>query len=270
MPKSKKKVSKIFPVETKPGSVLRGSVLRVNDTASLSGSQSVDDKGGKILRKVVVELIFWGSAWKGDPFIVEVTHAIATILTSPYMTELQQYRGILRGCLGDIVVVNSNVGSSNANPPSTFVHADVEKLISDLIKAQKVQDPKSNDQLLYCVIFPTNHRYANPDHPGQILVGEHYSFSMNGVNVHYAWVINDRTLNSMNSIPKVFSHELVEACTNPDVGRGRAAFVIGNQEIGDVCNDKPTDTGFLNGVYMQKYWSQRHRMCILPNQFPNT
>jgi hypothetical protein len=93
-------------------------------------------------------------------------------------------------------------------------------------------------------------------------VGEHSFFSFNNTNVHYAWVTNDGALNNFNSVPRIFSHELVEACSDPE---GTAIQIspanpTSWNEIGDACNS----TAFLDGVLVQSYWSQIDRACIIP------
>jgi hypothetical protein len=93
----------------------------------------------------------------------------------------------------------------------------------------------------------------------ETLVGYYYTFDMNGTRGYIAWIENDGTLGSLNSIPKVFCYELIEACTNPDLGSG---FIVnGNTEIGDVCN---STAEIINGIAFQTYWSQAGKLRILP------
>ena len=61
----------------------------------------------------------------------------------------------------------------------------------------------------------------------------------------------------------VFSHELVESVTDPE---GSAITGTGcNQggwcEIGDVCT---ANTAVINGVTVQRYWSQVDGQCVVP------
>ena len=78
-----------------------------------------------------------------------------------------------------------------------------------------------------------------------------------------------------NCVTKVFSHELVEACTNPDVdtsndsilvqGKNADGTAVTNDEIGDTCNNEFA-TVDMNGVScsVQSYWSKADNACILP------
>jgi hypothetical protein len=250
---------------------ISSGIVRVLAPTNTTNITDVQYHGGPILTNVKVEEIFWGSWWQENPdFVVKVNHAISTILSSPYMTELQQYGGIQRGSLsGNMIIVDTPLGQSPADPPQVFKHEDLEDLISNLINNKRVSDPETNDQLLYCVFLPIDCRYEDPSY-----AGEHSYFPKDGLGtkIHYAWVLNDGTLDSRNSIPKVFSHELVEACTDPELNHA-PGFVHerdanGNEfEIGDTCEN---EVGMINGVIMQAYWSQRHRRCILPAFFPTS
>jgi hypothetical protein len=62
-----------------------------------------------------------------------------------------------------------------------------------------------------------------------------------------------------HSIPKVFSHEVAEACSDPDVGSG--IIVNNNQEIGDVCNNTWQT---INGHAEEAYWSEADLRCVIP------
>src|SRR6266487_3707025 len=70
----------------------------------------------------------------------------------------------------------------------------------------------------------------------------------------------------MNCLPggSIFSHELAEACTDPEgsaiLGTTGTCSRDGWCEIGDVCEGVNT---IINGVTVQKYWSQRDRACIV-------
>ncbi len=221
---------------------------------------TVVDLGGPVLTNVHVHLIFWGSMWAGNPFLaaVDVTNAVTSILSGPYMTALSQYRGIGYGTLSGTTLVTTS------NPPPVFSDQDVIDLITGLIQAGTVPTPGSDDQLLYCVIMPIRVEYISSG-----IGGAHNSFRFGqrnqpgSRNVHYAWVMND----GMDSLTTRFSHELVEACTDPEIN----AFQIPSgtpphwYEIADVCD---SSTAVLNGVVVQPYWSQSDLACVLPAGLP--
>jgi hypothetical protein len=63
-----------------------------------------------------------------------------------------------------------------------------------------------------------------------------------------------------------FSHELVEALTDPE-GNGiqvNPTNPTNWNEIGDVC----ATTGLVNGVTVQWFWSQSDRACVIPANLP--
>ena len=62
-----------------------------------------------------------------------------------------------------------------------------------------------------------------------------------------------------DSIPKIFSHEIAEALSDPDLGSG--IIVNGSDEIGDVCNNTWSS---VNGHAEEAYWSQADRRCVIP------
>ena len=99
-------------------------------------------------------------------------------------------------------------------------------------------------------------------------IGEHKSFSYNGATAYYCWVdsAGGLTDNASDGVVNIFSHELVEACTDP---LGSAIHVNGtgvsNDEIGDTCNNEFAIVE-MNGVNcnVQCYWSAADNACIIP------
>lgn len=57
-------------------------------------------------------------------------------------------------------------------------------------------------------------------------VGQHQFFDFNGSRAYWAWITNDGTLTGGNSIPKVLSHEICEACSDPDLGRALSPISV--------------------------------------------
>ena len=218
------------------------------------------DRGGTVLTNVQVQLIFWGREWDSDPppspTASDITKAIATILSSSYMSELSQYRSISSGSLLGTTVVTTS------EPPKSFKDKDVAHFVQGLIDSGTVVSPFSNNQILYFVLMPIQVQ-SNKN-----FVGEHTFFkytskkNSHSANVHYGWVTNNGHL---DFITTVFSHELVESCTDPEgtaiLGTAGTCSQSGWCEIADVC----TNTGQVNGVTVQSYWSQRSRTCVIPS-----
>ena len=258
--------SGVFAASREParrGEVAAGSGIVMPEAAELrpaaGAAISFTDHGGVVLQHVHVQLIFWGGAWisTAGPTMGAVTDAVVNMLAGPYMSALNQYRNIGSGLLHGATLVSAQVGTSPANPPNPFSNTDIETLIRNLIGAGRVPAPAADAQLFYAVILPRN---VNTNQSG--VIGEHTFFTYSGKNAHYAWVLNFGTAASVTTI---FSHELVETCTDPEgsaiLGQAGTCSQGGWCEIGDVCST----TSVVNGVTVQSYWSQRDGACIVPN-----
>ena len=227
----------------------------VPETAG-GATPSFSDHGGPVIPHVRLILVFWGSWWNSTsavPSVGQLTDAVVNILTGPYMNSLAQYRGVGSGFLQSSIVVSTAVGGSPASPPASFSNSDVSTLLSNMIAAGLMPGPATDAELLYMVMLP-----PGVTQPG--LLGEHTYSDFNGSNMHFGWVANG---GSLDSVTWVFSHELVESCTDPE---GSAITGTGcNQggwcEIGDVCTG---NTAVINGVTVQRYWSQADQACVVP------
>ena len=227
------------------------------------GAIHFTDNGGVVLQNARVVLIFWGSAWTGAPVVsaASIINAAQSIVSGPYMDLLNQYRNINHATIQSSVTVSTAVGSSAANPPNPFSDADVATLVSNLINAGTIPGPATNNQLLYMVFLPSGVASSGA------FIGEHTYFSYNGTNCHYAWVT---TGNSLDSITSVFSHELVESVTDPEgsaiMGDAGSCTQGGWCEIGDVCYSNM----LINGVTVQRYWSQADGGCMPTKTWKDT
>jgi len=218
------------------------------------------DHGGKKLDHIQVQLIFWGAAWEAVsppvPTVAEVNAAVDRILQSTYLSALAQY-GVGSGTrLASLV-------ASTSNPPNAFTDTDVVNFLLTLLNTDQLLEPEENGQVLYCVVMPVGVSSASTS-----FIGEHSFFSYTDEedpsrfdNAHFAWITNAGSLDSLTTI---FSHELVESCTDPEgtgiLGVAGTCSQSGWCEIGDVCSS----TGKVNGVTVQSYWSQIDEACIIP------
>jgi hypothetical protein len=242
-----------------------GPVTLHHTAGTATGSATTfTDRGGLIFPNIHLQLIFWGKTWAGEhtpPTAQDVQDAVESIIIGQYLSALSQYRNI-----GTALVAGTTLVTSS-DPPNPFSDDDVADFISGLIHAKTVPEPQTSQQLLYCVFIPVGVHFNQPN-----IIGEHsffidfnytFPFDVDLGPVYYAWVTNDGTLDSVTTI---FSHELVESCTNPDGNgiQGAAGVCTGDGwcEIGDVCQG---NNGVLNGVLVQSYWSQRDGVCIVPS-----
>ena len=225
---------------------------------------STVDHNGHLLKNVEVICCFWGTYWTTtpppSPSTGEYAAAITGILTSPYMNRLAQYRGIGKGTL---IYCDFNDGSNPSNP---YTDQNLVDMLKSRFQHTAMPQPAAGHDRFYVVIVPPGIANSLASYAGQ-----HQSFDYNGHKAYYAWVDNTGSLTGGNSTTKVFSHEMVEACTDPDVdnGNGYGILVNGtgvtNDEIGDTCNSQYATVN-MNGVNctVQSYWSKEDNACVLP------
>lgn len=220
-------------------------------------SVMIIEGNGTVLRHVQLYLVFWGSEWAAnpEPSKDDVTNAAIRILYSPYMSGLAQYHGIGGGRFAGAQTITST------DPPAPFSDGDIQNFLIQQLDANVLPRPSSNNQYFFSVFLPKGLVAKNTD-----FIGEHNSFTRFGFTIPYAWIMNDGTLDYVTTI---FSHELVEACSDPNLnaiivkgGPGSACPTDegANCEIGDVCSS----TQVVSGVRVQSYWSAEDNQCIVP------
>jgi hypothetical protein len=90
-------------------------------------------------------------------------------------------------------------------------------------------------------------------------------FDVDNDRVRLAWIGNPGGAGAVDAITTTFSHELVEACTDPETTanptwRQTPCSVPTQCEIGDVCSS----VARIYGVQVQAYWSQADSSCVIP------
>jgi plastocyanin len=172
-------------------------------------------------------------------------------LLSPYLRQLDQY-GFARLELLRPVLVNAPV-------PATHTTDDAADIVVSLIRAGAVAPLAAPpDAAIYVVFYPDGTSLVGAD-----ACGWHYRVSGAWVAaVEFPDGAGSAAL-TLDNIMRIFSHELAETITDPD---GNAGWVMdraitGGTEIGDACNN--TDD-FVAGVFVNAYWSERHKACIIP------
>jgi ASPM-SPD-2-Hydin domain-containing protein len=222
-------------------------------------STTTSNDGGAIISHASLQLLFWGSAWSSNPApaIGSFINAVNAILQGPYLSGLGQY-GVAGGSIKGAWLVTGR------DPKNLFSNGDVHGLISDLLDQGSFPEPDDpGGQNLYMFILPANVRSNDPDHTGEHMYDTDYDFPFDVDRTWFGWLTHDGTLDSLTSI---FSHELVEACTDPE---GDAVQVNPRNdsswhEICDVC----CSTARVNDVLVQSYWSDRDLACIIPAALP--
>jgi hypothetical protein len=231
-----------------------------NGAAGAAGAANkFADSGGATLQVMQLFLIYWGTQWTATPAPVptsgQVSSAAATMMASPYMTGLNEYRGIGRG------FVRGSATITSSNPANGFTDNQVATFIDGLITAGTIPGPDVDNQTLYCVIMPKGVNASNAS-----FIGEHTYYTRSGQRIRFAWVTNNGTL---NSITNILSHEVVEAATDPEgtawLGVAGTCSGTGWCEIGDICQ---STSAVLDGVTVQSFWSDQAGACVVP-AWPN-
>ena len=226
---------------------------------------STTDGGGLVLTNVEVAAIFWGSYWSGtspapSPSPDTYYQAFTGIVTGPYMTGLRQYRGV-----GPGTMLGKFINDAAPDPTNGYSDSDVEKMLKSFFQNNpSVPAPTAGHQRFYAVVTPPG---INNGLGGDL--GQHQSFTYNGVTAYYCWIdsIGGLTDPTSDGVINTFSHELVEACTDPDGSTGIHVNGTGvsNDEIGDTCNNEFAIVD-MNGLTcnVQCYWSKADNACIIP------
>jgi hypothetical protein len=161
-------------------------------------------------------------------------------------------------------VIYSEINDSS-DPVNGFADSDVANMLKSRLQTTAMPPPVAGHDRFYAVILPTGISNVNA-----ALAGEHRSFTFNGVTGYCAWIENTGTLTGPACVTKVFSHELVETCTNPNVDTSNDGITVTGgpveeNEIGDCCNNQYA-TVDVNGMQcsVQAYWSRADNVCILP------
>jgi hypothetical protein len=224
------------------------------------------DDGGLVLTNVEVIAVFWGKYWSGttpapSPTSDTYYQAFTGIVTGPYMTGLRQYRGVGPGnMLGKFI-------NDSSDPKNGYGDSDVVDMLTKFLDANPtVPRPEAGHQRFYAVVTP-------PGLNDNEALGKHINFTYKGIKSYYCWInsIGGLTDASSDGVVNTFSHELAEACTDPDGnsvlvdGKKSDGSSVSNDEIGDTCNNEFAIVE-MNGVHVnvQCYWSEADQACILP------
>jgi len=232
---------------------------------------STTDGGDPLLTNVEVIVCFWGSFWSTtpapSPSSDEYLQAFTGIVTGPYLTRLNQYRGV-----GPGTMLYHEINDST-DPAAGYSDDDVKNMLVDRIQNHGMPGPEAGHNRFYAVITPLG---INNGLSGAL--GQHQNFTLNGASAVFAWVDLTSSLTDLSGATRVFSHELVEGCTNPllvgsNPGNGIKApgnvggspVPDGDDEIGDTCNSESAVIT-INGITcsVQSYWSKEDNSCILP------
>jgi hypothetical protein len=212
---------------------------------------------GRIINDVSLQILFWGAAWaQASPSTGAILAAIDRIIASQYLTGLEQYG------VQSVGLAGPPLWAPYDEPPNPFQTPDIGDFVWRVINGN-LSEPDDGGPNLYMVFLPPGVAQANTTN-----VGEH-AFAQGGglfdnENVWFGWIKNG----TLNAIMTSFSHELVEAATDPEGFGIQMDPPNPNNwnEIGDACQNSvgPLD-GAAGAVQVQAYFSQNNNACIIPN-----
>jgi len=256
-----------------PGAGDGGDNAGVSQSADYTVFATTDDNG-LVLTSVEVAAIFWGRYWSSTPPPPAISsdtyyRAFTGLVTGPYMTRLRQYRGVGPGTmLGKFI-------NDSSDPSNGYSDDDVINMLTTFFQDNAgVPAPAAGHQRFYAVVTPPRIDSGAQAPDGESLIGNHQSFLYSGVTTYYCWVDGDGGLTDdiSDGVINAFSHELVEACTDPlndgihvNGQNDDTGILIDNDEIADTCGKKFAIVD-INGVTcnVQCYWSDADKACIIP------
>jgi hypothetical protein len=229
-----------------------GEAVKIITGPGIAGPGTTVSFGGNgVIMSARVALLFYGSAWKDvsfNPNAGTILTAVRTILASPYCDVLADYQ-----CNG---AMNSAAWNRIINNPpgNPFDGDDCGGVADDLIDNFYSNFPTYNRPNFFAFFLP----------PGVSLEkgGINGAHSIDG-STRYSWQL----YGSLDFITTTFSHELVEAMTDPD-GDGWQVDPRDDSnwnEIADVCGNT---SARINGVAAAAYFSTSNKACVVPQPNP--
>jgi hypothetical protein len=224
--------------------------------------------GGALLPSVEAQALYLGDNWVNDPNLNHTAHLtldpfLSDIVNSPYMDAL--------------TTAGYNVGRGSASPgafdpqtldSSTFLAiSTIPTIIQHDINNRLLQEPDANR--LYCVYVEPNVAVGNSNFSSiNAFLGYHSTFPGNDssgtpIIIRYAVMawgggstvggwgnITDPWLSPVQQDTLVSSHELAEAVTDPDIGRGIGGWF--DDKVGEVADIVAHSTYYLDGYAVQR------------------
>jgi hypothetical protein len=214
---------------------------------------------GPFMSVAHIHLIFWGAEWVGaappvDPLAVRA--AVGSICGSAYMDAAYQY-----GNFGSVSWKTFFMQSAT-EPPANFPDSSVSNLLTTLFSGKLIPLPDSENLIdqFYVVFMPSTATSGTAGAGGKHKVFNWTNPATNkSMRVRYAWTLNN---SSLDFVTTVFSHELVEAYTDPEGTYIQIQPGNANNwnEVGDICSS----VGYVDGIAVQTYWSQQDQACVIP------
>lgn len=266
------------PIRTFYGT--REHVMDIGEAGILfppSGSGISFKRGpGPLLPQPNIMPIFWGAEWvSASPPIAPATllASLETIIDGPYLDALAQYgAGGKPTLLAPRYISGSEPGTGAPN--SAYWASMGRYLLDNLIDEGSLAEPDEDWSRFTVIFMPSTFAYP-PDAQGRTVYGFHASFQWQDYDlfdvdndpVRYAMVgtAPQNGVSGLDMATSTFSHELVEAITDPD-GKGgwRRSPSSGTPSSDELADAPCSQIARLNGVAVSSYWSMGDNACIIP------
>jgi hypothetical protein len=219
----------------------------------------------------------------------QITAAVATILSTPYLSGLSQYVGATDFFLAGTYVSNYGIGPS-------YSAGDINDVVTDAISKGGVPEEDYNSGVpggtaIYAVFTPKGYAIGDAKNAAAYHNIEETGSFFPVLDLDYApeiTVPSDRAAaqaptqsgsnyttiaNALDTETDLFSHELVESITDSDVQTGWQVtnlsypstapfYQAPNAEICD--NEAQLYVGYENGVLVQSYYSANTDTFVIP------
>jgi hypothetical protein len=239
---------------------------------------TVSDGGGEKMSDAIIAPLFWGSAWNESstvPSVYTLMQRVSSLLTpwadgTSYFDGLWQY-GVTSDSSVPVLIGAPAAVITEPDPPHSYGSGDVGSMILSLAD-QEPSTYGSDNNFIFVVFMPPGAAPSNSS-----IAGDHTNtgespgtaisqwfdneFGDGGGTQIFAWA-EFNAANDGQQITRVFSHELVEAMTDPNGDAIQVNPRNGSnwREICDVCSS----AGTVNGVYVTSYFSADDHACIIP------
>jgi hypothetical protein len=240
-----------------------GDSLGLYNTGEANSSDYATNQGGPTLSGWSLQLIYWGSGWNSAsyPTANDITNSVQRLLNSTYLDAMSQYVSPKVPLRGVTMVTSSD-------PPASFSSDDLTNFLWNVIDTGAFPEPDGDGGNILYAILPMPGTNGPTTECGSHIHKQSYEFPADVDDLYYFYV----DYGTLDSVTKEISHELVEALSDPGSPDGwvlERNFESGNptNEIGDACNN---NGDYVDGVYVQPYWSQVHRSCVIPFAPPPT
>lgn len=210
-------------------------------------------------------------AWStNDPSATTLIGRVRDILNGPLVSELNQYGVMTATLVPRVDFVPGKFGKNPSNNlPYTFT-TDMVTMLRQEMDAHRVPLPNAALDRFYFVFLPNDVYVGDPGY-GLSVGGAHPASTYNGTPFYYGFARNKYVKPYYPSAgvgAGVFSHEFVEASTDPDGTTGwridGTSSDLKNSEVNDICCNQYAVL-HNNDYASNTFWSQRAGKCVMPS-----